>query len=89
MGPDDSSAGWATKTRKYWRRRLPSGGAEEIGSGSGGDSGGAAEEIDQDGSGGGGLSGRVYPADWETKTKGQKKMYWKRRRPSGKGLPPP
>jgi hypothetical protein len=41
--------------------------------------------MDQDGSGGGGLSGRVYPAGWETKTKDQKRKYWKRRRPSGKG----
>ena len=58
------------------------GGAEEIGSGSGGDSGGAAEEMDQDGSG---LSGRVLPAGWEMKTRAQKRKYWKRRRPSGKG----
>ena len=56
------------------------GGAEEIGSGSGGDSGGAAEEMDQDGSGGGGLSGRVLPAGWATKTKSQRQRYWQRRR---------
>jgi hypothetical protein len=43
------------------------------------------EEMDQDGSGLGGPSGRVYPADWETKTRNQKSKYWKRRRPSGKG----
>ena len=36
--------------------------------------------MNQDGSGVGGLSGRVHPADWETKTKGQKKVQWKRRR---------
>ena len=56
------------------------GGAEEIGSGSGGDSGGAAEEMDQDGSGGGGLSGRVYPAGWATKTRAQMHRYNQRRR---------
>ena len=64
-------------------------GQQEIDNGSGEDNGGAAEEMDQDGSGVGGLSGRVHPAGWEMKTRGQKKMYWKRRRPSGKGLPPP
>ena len=32
-----------------------------------------AEEMDQDGSDVGSLSGRVYPADWATKTKDQKK----------------
>ena len=47
------------------------GGAEGIGSGSDGDSGGAAEEMDQEGSGGGGLSGRAYPAGWATKTRAQ------------------
>ena len=31
--------------------------------------------------------GRIYPADWATKTKGQKQNYWKRRRQSGKGPP--
>ena len=56
------------------------GGAEEIGSSSGGDSGGAAEEMDQDGSGLGGLSGRLYPAGWKTKTAAQKHKYNQRRR---------
>ena len=60
-------------------------GHQEIDGFIGEDNGGAAEEMDQDGSGGGGLSGRVYPAGWETKTKDQKRKYWKRRRPSGKG----
>ena len=55
-----------------------------IGSGSGGDSGGAAEEMDQDGSGVGGLSGRVYPAIWATKTRTQKQRYWQRRRRWGR-----
>ena len=63
------------------------------GGNSGEDNGGAVEEMDQDGSGVGvivgGPSGRVYPADWETKTRGHKKKYWKRRRPSGRGLSPP
>ena len=49
--------------------------------GSGEDNGGAAEEMDQDGSGVGGLSGRVHPKGWETKTRKQKGKYWKRRRP--------
>ena len=44
------------------------GGAEEIGSGSGENNGGAAEEMDQDGSSVGDLSGRVYPSGWATKT---------------------
>ena len=64
-------------------------GQQEIDNGSGEDNGGAAEEMDQDGSGVGGPSGRVYPAGWETKTKDQKRKYWKRRRQSGKGPPPP
>ena len=34
------------------------------------------EEMDQDGSGVGGPSGRVYPADWTTKTKDQKKYIY-------------
>ena len=55
---------------------------------SGEDNGGAAEEMDQEGSGVGGLSGRVLPAGWATKTKNQKKKY-KRRRRRGNGLPPP
>ena len=59
------------------------------GGNSGEDNGGAVEEVNQGGSGVGGPSGRVYPADWETKTRGQKKKYWKRRRPSGRGLSPP
>ena len=42
------------------------------GGNSGEDNGGAVEEMDQDGSGVGGPSGRVYPADWATKTKDQK-----------------
>ena len=61
------------------------GGAEEIGSGSGGDSGGAAEEMDQEGSGGGGLSDRVLPAGWATKTRTiRQKKNWKLR--SGRGV---
>ena len=43
------------------------------GGNSGEDNGGAVEEMDQDGSDVGGPSGRVYPADWATKTKDQKK----------------
>ena len=43
------------------------------GGNSGEDNGGAVEEMDQDGSDVGGPSGRVYPADWTTKTKDQKK----------------
>ena len=54
------------------------GGAEEIGSGSGGDSGGAAEEMDQDGSGGGGLSDRAHAENWLTMTRQQRKN-WKQR----------
>ena len=50
------------------------------GGNSGEDNGGAVEEMDQDGSGVGGPSGRVYPADWTTKTKAQKHRYKKRRR---------
>ena len=59
MGPDDSSA--------TLRRQ------EEIGGGGGGGDGGAAEEMDQDGGptdGVGGLSDRVYPADWATRKRG-------------------
>ena len=37
-------------------------------------------EMDQDGSGVGGLSGRVYPAGWTTKTRRQKHRYKQRRR---------
>ena len=55
-------------------------GQQEIDNGSGEDNGGAAEEMDQDGSGVGGLSGRVHPAGWATKTKSQKRGYWRRRR---------
>ena len=40
-----------------------------------GSTGGAAEEMDQDGGDVGGLSDRVYPADWATKTKAQKHNY--------------
>ena len=54
---------------------------KEIG---GDDNGGAAEEMDQGGSDLSGLSGRVCPTDWATKTKAPKKDYWKRRQ-SGKG----
>ena len=39
------------------------------GGNSGEDDGGAVEEMDQDGSDVGGPIGRVYPADWATKTK--------------------
>jgi hypothetical protein len=54
------------------------------GGNSGEDNGGAVEEMDQDGSDVGGPSGRVYPADWTTKTKDQKKKYiYKRRRQYG------
>ena len=55
-------------------------GQQEIDNGSGEDNGGAAEEMDQDGSGVGGLSGRVHPAGWATKTKSQKHKYKQRRR---------
>ena len=55
-------------------------GQQETDNGSGEDSGGAAEEMDQEGSGGDGLSGRVHPAGWATKTKSQKQKYWQRRR---------
>ena len=50
------------------------------GGNSGEDNGGAVKEMDQDGSDVGGPSGRVYPADWATKTKDQKKKIYKRRR---------
>jgi hypothetical protein len=39
-----------------------------------------AEEMDQDGSDVGGLSDRVYPAGWATKTRAQKQRYWQKRR---------
>ena len=53
-------------------------GPEGIVSVSSDDNGGEMEEMDQDGSGVGGLSGRVYPADWATKTRAQKQRYWQR-----------
>ena len=53
---------------------------QEIDDGSGENNGGAAEEMDQEGSGVGGLSGRVLPAGWATKTKSQRQRYWQRRR---------
>ena len=100
MGTRRADMSWQTTTRGLADREreratstpaaetgtvVGDGGAEEIGSGSGEDNGGAAEEMDQEGSGVGGLSGRVHPAGWETKTRAQKRKYWKRRRPSGKG----
>ena len=90
-----SGAGDGTKKKKHRKGKSGggsghggrSGGSDSGGGGgnSGEDNGGAVEEMDQDGSGVGGPSGRVYPADWETKTRNQKSKYWKRRRPSGKG----
>jgi hypothetical protein len=56
------------------------GGLGSAGGGGGGDGGG------DDGGGNNRGSGRIYPADWATKTKGQKRKYWKRRQ-SGKGQP--
>ena len=81
------------KAPPSWFDRRCGGDGGGSGSGGGGgnsgeDNSGAVEEMDQDGSGVSGPSGRVYPADWETKTKDQKKKY-KRRRQGGKGLPPP
>ena len=55
-------------------------GQQETDNGSGEDNGGAAEEMDQEGSGVGGLSGRVLPAGWATKTRTQKHKYKQRRR---------
>ena len=57
-----------------------------LGSAGGGGGGGGSGDDGGDNNRG---SGRIYPADWATKTKGQKKMYWKRRRQSGKGPPGP
>ena len=86
-----ASAGQAARATKAWRleeQRSGSGnGGGSRGSDSGGgggnsgeDNGGAVEEMDQDGSGVGGLSGRVHPAGWATKTKSQKHRYKQRRR---------
>ena len=48
------------------------------------DGGGAAAEMDRngagEGSGVGDLNGRVHPAGWTTKTRSQKRGYWRRRR---------
>ena len=54
------------------------GGAEEIGSGSGGDIGGAAEEMDRDGSDVRGPSDRAHAENWLTMTRQQRKN-WKQR----------
>ena len=67
-------------------------GASDGGSGSGGSDSGSGSGSDGSGDGDGGSnndgSGRMYPADWATKTKRQKRKYWKRRQ-SGKGQPGP
>ena len=83
-------------TKKKKHRKGKSGGGSGNGGGSRGsdsgggggnsgeDNGGAVEAMDQDGSDVGGPSGRVYPADWATKTKDQKKKnIYKRRRQYG------
>jgi len=80
--------GRATKAWRLEEQRSGSGnGCGSRGSDSGGgggnsgeDNGGAVEEMDQNGSGVGGPSGRVYSADWETKTAAQKHKYNQRRR---------
>ena len=85
MGVESDRHGPATGRRgRYARRKIGSYEVEEELDETLGPLGvpfwGVLSVMDQDGSGGGGLSGRAYPAGWATKTRAQMHRYNQRRR---------